>query len=154
MPLEELIRQQAAALQAWESGCYGPADIRTAVGAGQEVLRRLKELEEKARLAKERLLNRLYALGDGSREADLLIETIRDALERYIFLSAYAAINRDAPDWPELACELLFEEGVWPECSDPDVLAVFEAEKEVERFYRAVREHGGTAFEEDAKAFG
>lgn len=95
-----------------------------------------KETDKK----QSKLFSRLDALKDGTLETDCLVETLKDVLRRYLFVSAYVAANRSAPDWPDLAVELLSEEDCWPSSTDPDVLALFSKEREKEFAYRAKRE--------------
>lgn len=85
---------------------------------------------------------RLDALKDGTPKVDGVVETVKDALRRYLFIGAYVAVNRLASGWPDLAVELLSEEDGWPGNADPDVLAFAGALKAVEAGYRAERERG------------
>ncbi|MEW6770087.1 MAG: hypothetical protein AB1330_01660 [Bacillota bacterium] len=85
------------------------------------------------------LFERMDALKDGTPEADRLVETLKEMALRYIFISAYVSVNRDAPDFPELAVEMLSGEDVWPDSTDPDVMGLFRALQETERACRALR---------------
>lgn len=94
----------------------------------------------KSNQIKVKLFSRLDALKDNTSETDLLIETLKDVLRRYLFVSAYVAANRSSSDWPSLAVELLSEEDWWPSSTDPDVLALFKKWREEEFAYRVKRE--------------
>ncbi|MCL6477077.1 MAG: hypothetical protein K6T65_01550 [Peptococcaceae bacterium] len=88
----------------------------------------------------DRLSLRLDALRDGTPETDCLIDTIWDVLERYVFINAYIAANRDSRDFADLLSELVESEENWPADVDPDVLALFDALREEEERYRLERE--------------
>lgn len=92
-----------------------------------------------------RLTLRLDALRDGTPEVGRIIDAVWEALERYIFLTAYVAANRDSKDLPGLLAETMEDEDCWPENTDPDVLALFEMyrQKEVERRIERERENEG-----------
>lgn len=91
------------------------------------LFRRLNALK-----AQERLFHRLNALKDGTPDTECLVETLKSVLDRYVFIASYVAVNYSPPDWVELVNELLSAEYSWPEDTDPDVLALFEARKAAE----------------------
>ncbi|MEW6227271.1 MAG: hypothetical protein AB1700_04145 [Bacillota bacterium] len=76
---------------------------------------------------RRKLFSRLDALRNGDPEVDRLLDTAKDVLDRYIFISAYVAAKRDSSEFPKLILELLETEDSWAENTDPDVLALFEA---------------------------
>jgi len=89
-----------------------------------------------------RLTSRIDALRDGAPEVSRFIDTIWEALERYTFLTAYVAANRDSKDFPKLLAETMEDEDRWPEAADPDVLALFEIYRQEELKHRTERETG------------
>jgi hypothetical protein len=90
--------------------------------------------------ALERLENRLRALKTGDPETDCLVETIVNTLRHYLFLSSAAAAYRQSPEFPSIAAELLRREGNWPHGTHPDILAAFEALKNLELVRQKVRQ--------------
>ncbi|RJO61952.1 MAG: hypothetical protein C4542_05215 [Dehalococcoidia bacterium] len=86
------------------------------------------------------LRSRLDALRNGDSKTDCFLNTIEEVLRLYIFITSYVAANRESADWPELAVEMLEDEDCWPENTDPDVLAAFEACRAREINYRRQRE--------------
>lgn len=93
--------------------------------------------------ALETLNRRIDALNDGRPETECLLNTIKDIVNRYVFIAAYVAVNADLPEWSELAVELLETEHYWPKGTDPDVLALFEEYKAEEIKMRQERTAGG-----------
>lgn len=69
---------------------------------------------------------RLDALSDGRPETRRLIETVKDIVQRYVFLAAYVSVNRDSPDFPQLLAETMSTEDYWPGDTDPAVIDLFD----------------------------
>lgn len=73
-----------------------------------------------------RLTSRIDALRDGTPEVGRLIDTLWEVLERYVFLTAYVAANRDDDNFPQMLVETMEDEDRWrAEETDPDVIAFY-----------------------------
>lgn len=107
----------------------------------EELEARIEALEHQTDDVLQQLLSRIKDLKNGNPTTDNLIDAVADIVDRYIFIAAYASINRDRPDWGQLANELLAAEGdVLLLQPDPDIRAAYEVSCDLERAYRASRE--------------
>lgn len=69
---------------------------------------------------------RLDKFRDGTTKTEQLLNTVKRIVDRYIFLVAYIAVNRDVPDFAQLLMEAVEGEECWDRDTDPDILAFFE----------------------------